>query len=82
MHTVIGKTKKGFTVSFQTRGVDMKTATEIWNDLNPARLEELTALTGHSFLLWKEGYCAEIHKTDRGNYTIWCGETYADGEDK
>jgi len=80
MHSVIEKTKKGFTISFQTRGVDMKTATEIWNDLNPTKLEELTAWTGHSFLVWKEGYCAEIHKTDWGNYTIWCGKTYNDEE--
>ena len=76
MRSVIDKTKKGFTISFQTRGVDMKVATEIWNDLNPTKLEELTAWTGHSFLVWKEGYCAEIHKTDWGNYTIWCGKTF------
>ena len=81
MAAYIQNSKKGFTISFQTRGVDMETANKIWNYLTPDKIKELTDYTGYNLIVWNENLCAEIHKTDWGNYTIWCGKVFDKEQD-
>ena len=74
----IKKKEEGITITFQTRGIDKDKAHHIWNRLDPLTLEAATQLTGHNLYVWKDGLVAEIRKTNKNNYVVWCGETIDD----
>lgn len=73
----IKKKSEGFTISFQTRGVSIEQANQIWSHLNPQKIQESTDETGHCFFTDHKNLCFEIEKRKSG-YVVWCGSEVQD----
>lgn len=74
MPCLIEPQRKGYTISFQTRGLTDEEASNIWLRLHPLDLKSLTKDTGHNLLVWGDGLVAEIMCGRGDNISVWCGK--------
>lgn len=74
MPCLIEPQKKGYTISFQTRGLTDEEASKVWLRLSPLDLKSLTKDTGCNLVVWGDGLVAEITCGRGDNISVWCGK--------
>lgn len=74
MTCLIEPQQKGYTISFQTRGLTDEEASKVWLRLHPLDLKSLTKETGHNFIVWEDGLVAELRCNRGENISVWCGK--------
>lgn len=74
MTCLIEPQKKGYTISFQTRGLTDEESSKVWLRLHPLDLKSLTKATGYNLIVWRDGLVAEIRCGRGDNISVWCGK--------
>lgn len=78
MPCLIEPQTKGYTISFQTRGLTDEEVSKVWLRLNPKKLKEYTKETGHCLTVWEDGLVAELRCGRGDNISVWCGKELQD----